>query len=229
MRSSRLFLCQAAAAGAAAAAADGSSSSSSSGSSSTASSSQQQLPTRALYDTMTNEQLTSLLRTRDEQIGQLRSVYEHFHYEVDKRHRTMIFDYHDKAIHLSHVHGVMQMNSVQINREALVRMRERDEAANRDKKLTFTICIVATFVYWLWLRRHYAPVDEDEDTRLVRSVYGAGSGDNPFGSTRRNARSWDTPYEKSIRQKQQQQAAAAAAAAAGEQPATQTALQAARV
>lgn len=169
------------------------------------------LPTRDTYERMTDEQLQTLITTKDRQIGELRNVYENFHYEIDKRYRKMIFDYHDKALTLSKVHGDMQMSSLTINREALQKMRERDEARNRDRRLVQTICLFVTLVYWVWLRRHYIDAKEAEDPTLARSVGTMGWAENPFSSAKRNARSWDTPYEREIRAARDQETAAASA------------------
>jgi hypothetical protein len=162
------------------------------------------LPNRATYESMTDADLETLLTTKDRQIGELRHIYENFHYEVDKRFRTMVLDYHDKAMQLAKVHGDMQNSSLNIQREALMRMRMRDEARNRDRRLVQFLCVVATIVFWFWLRRHYILAKQDVDPRLTTSVSGLRATlENFFGSNKRSARSWDTPYEKEVRGQQQ--------------------------
>lgn len=181
-------------------------------------------PTVDTYKAMTDEELVTLLRTREQQVGQLRQIYENFHYEVDKHYRKMVLDYHDKALQFSQVHGRMQNASMQINREALVKMREEQEMMTRDKRLTMLVCIVFTIGFWAWVRRHYIRRKELEtqmeadayDAKLrssmATSVTGSGSyNDNFFGSTKRSGRSWETSWEKEVRERREQKMQRAAA------------------
>lgn len=169
---------------------------------------QAKLPTRETYEKLSDEELQTLILTKDRQIADLRRIYENFHYEVDKRFRTMIYDYHDKALSLSKVHGDMQAQSVTINREALIRMRERDEARNRDRRMTQVICFFSTLLFWIWVRRHYVLAKEGEDPELSQPITGIGlRSENLFGMYSRNARSWDTPYEKELREERRRREA----------------------
>lgn len=176
-------------------------------------------PTIDTYKAMTDEELITVLRTREKQVGQLRRVYENFHYEADKHYRKMVLDYHDKALQFSQVHGRMQNASLQINREALVKMREEQEMLDRDKRLVFLACTVITACFWLWVRRHYVKKKELEtqmeadtyDSKLrssmATSVTGSGSwNDNLFGSTKRSGRSWETTWERETRERRQRKA-----------------------
>nr|CCC93360.1 conserved hypothetical protein [Trypanosoma congolense IL3000] len=174
-------------------------------------------PTVETYRRMATTQLEALLRRRDDQVRQLRVVYENFHYEADKCFRTMVFDYHEKALQLSQVHGKMQLGSLQISREALVKMREQQEMYSRDHRIVVTICTIFSFLFWIWIRRHYVRREELFGTTLdggkavdrrseTRSVCGAGSfNENPFSSVRRNARNVETSWEREVREKQGQQ------------------------
>eukprot|EP00455_Lapot_gusevi_P039989 TRINITY_DN45037_c0_g1_i1.p1 TRINITY_DN45037_c0_g1~~TRINITY_DN45037_c0_g1_i1.p1 ORF type:complete len:106 (+),score=3.09 TRINITY_DN45037_c0_g1_i1:86-403(+) len=47
------------------------------------------LPNRTTYESMTDADLETLLITKDRQISELRHINENFHYEVDKRFRTI--------------------------------------------------------------------------------------------------------------------------------------------
>lgn len=115
---------------------------------------------------MSDEQLAQLLETRMKQVGQLRSIYEHFHYSVDKHLRKTVLDYHDKAMQLSQVHGQMQNSSLRVNREALVKMREEQEMFARDYRMALFLSVVITLVFWVWVRRHYIHQSEVELTAL---------------------------------------------------------------
>lgn len=173
------------------------------------------LPTRETYEMMSDAELVELLKIRDKQINDIRAIYENFHNEVEKRFRKMVLDYHDKALSLSKVHGDMQNRSLSINREALVRMREEDEAAHRDRKLVLTICIFSTMVYWYWLHRHYVRFTEDDDPNTRVAIFGLGnSSENIMTSKKRSGRQIDTPYEKELRQRKEEEKKKAAAAAA---------------
>eukprot|EP00796_Vickermania_ingenoplastis_P010017 gene10017-6994_t len=119
-------------------------------------------PTRATYESMTDEELVELLKTREGQVEKLRAIYERFHYEVDKHLRRTVLDYHDKAMQLSQVHGQMQHSSLRINREALSKLREEQEMLTRDKRLVFFLCVVFTACFWVWVRRHYIRKEELE-------------------------------------------------------------------
>lgn len=169
-------------------------------------------PTIDTYRQLTDGELVALLSTRESQVRQLRQIYENFHYEADKHFRKMVFDYHDKTLQLSQVHGRMQQASVQVNREALVRMREEQEMLTRDKRLMLLICTVVTLVFWVWVRRHYVarqslegdPSSAPDRAALSRTVTGAGSyNDNFFGSANRNARFKDTAWEKEVRHRRE--------------------------
>ncbi|KEG10342.1 hypothetical protein DQ04_03851040 [Trypanosoma grayi] len=170
-------------------------------------------PTIDTYRAMPTQQLETLLRTREQQVRKLQAIYENFHYEADKRFRTMVFDYHDKALQLSQVHGKMQLGSLQISREALVKMREQQEMYNRDHRLVLTVCTVFTFVFWVWVRRHYIRREDLDGTEAqlrvpinTRSVTGIGSyNENPFGSSKRSARNMETAWEREVRERQQQE------------------------
>ncbi|KAG5479415.1 hypothetical protein LSCM1_04676 [Leishmania martiniquensis] len=171
-------------------------------------------PTIDTYRTMTDDELVATLRTRDEQIRQLRAVYENFHYEADKHFRKMIFDYHDKTMQLSQVHGRMQQASLQINREALSKMREQQDMMTRDKRIIFTICTLWTLIFWVWVRRHYVkrrelerePLGAREWAEMNPSITGAGSyNDNFFGSRKRNARFTETAWEREVRERREAQ------------------------
>jgi hypothetical protein len=171
-------------------------------------------PTIATYEAMSDEQLVDTLHLRDSQIAQLRAIYENFHYEADKHFRKMIFDYHDKTMQLSQVHGKMQQASLQINREALARMRDEQDRMTRDKRLVFTLCTLWSIIFWVWVRRHYvmkreleqetiSPVDR---AQMSASVTGAGSyGNNLFGSSSRNARFAETAWEREVRERREAQ------------------------
>lgn len=163
---------------------------------------------------MTDEDLEALLRTREQQIRQLRAVYENFHYEADKCFRTMVFDYHEKALQLSQVHGKMQLGSLQISREALVKMREQQEMYSRDHRILVVICSVFGFVFWVWVRRHYVRREElcgggDVCLRPLgnqRPVTGIGSyNENVFGSAGRSGRALETSWEREVRERRERQ------------------------
>lgn len=171
-------------------------------------------PTIDTYRAMTDEQLTDTLRLRDEQVAQLRRIYENFHYEADKHFRKMIFDYHDKTMQLSQVHGKMQQASLQINREALARMRDEQDRMTRDKRLIFALCTIWSLVFWIWVRRHYVQRRELEQEPLSAmdravmnpSVTGAGSyGNNFFGSSKRSGRFAETSWEREVRERREAQ------------------------
>ncbi|KAL7700888.1 hypothetical protein NQL31_005589 [Lotmaria passim] len=171
-------------------------------------------PTIDTYRAMTDEQLTDTLRLRDEQVAQLRRIYENFHYEADKHFRKMIFDYHDKTMQLSQVHGKMQQASLQINREALARMRDEQDRMTRDKRLIFTLCTIWSLIFWIWVRRHYVQRRELEQEPLSAmdravmnpSVTGAGSyGNNFFGSSKRSGRFAETSWEREVRERREAQ------------------------
>lgn len=171
-------------------------------------------PTIDTYRAMTDSELIETLRTRDEQIHQLRAIYEGFHYEADKHFRKMIFDYHDKTMQLSQVHGRMQQASLQINREALSKMRDEQDMMTRDKRIIFTICTLWTLIFWVWVRRHYVkrrelelePLDGREWAQMSPSVTGAGSyNENVFGSNKRNARFTETAWERELRERREAQ------------------------
>ncbi|ORC89458.1 uncharacterized protein TM35_000122330 [Trypanosoma theileri] len=170
-------------------------------------------PTIETYRTMRDEELETLLQTRERQVNELRRVYESFHYEADKCFRTMVFDYHEKALQLSQVHGKMQLGSLQISREALVKMREQQEMYSRDHRLALTVCTVFTFLFWIWVRRHYVRREElfGEEMQLrvaanSPSVTGIGSyGENIFGSAKRSARNVETSWEREVRERREQE------------------------
>ncbi|RNF24475.1 uncharacterized protein Tco025E_02445 [Trypanosoma conorhini] len=170
-------------------------------------------PTIDTYRSMSAAELETLLRTREQQVQQLRAVYENFHYEVDKRFRTMVFDYHEKAMNLSQVHGKMQLGSLQISREALVKLREQQEMYSRDHRLLVTVCTVFTFAFWVWVRRHYVRREDlfgDESQMRIpgnqRSVTGVGSyNENVFGSAKRSARNLETSWEREVRERRERQ------------------------
>ncbi|KAG5505728.1 hypothetical protein JKF63_05064 [Porcisia hertigi] len=171
-------------------------------------------PTIDTYRAMTDGELVETLRTRDEQIRQLRAIYESFHYDADRHFRKMVFDYHDKTMQLSQVHGRMQQASLQINREALSKMRDEQDMMTRDKRIIFTICTLWTLVFWVWVRRHYVkrrelerePLDAQEWAHMSPSITGAGSyNDNFFGSNRRNARFTETAWERELRERREAQ------------------------
>ncbi|KPA78227.1 putative mitochondrial hypothetical protein [Leptomonas pyrrhocoris] len=171
-------------------------------------------PTIDTYRAMTDERLVDTLRLRDEQIAQLRLIYESFHYDADKHLRKMIFDYHDKTMQLSQVHGKMQQASLQINREALARMRDEQERMTRDKRLIFTLCTLWSIIFWVWVRRHYVKRRELESAwvsvvdraQMSPAVTGIGSyGDNFFGSNKRNARFAETSWEREVRERREAQ------------------------
>lgn len=117
-------------------------------------------PTKETYEAMTTDELVTLLQTREKQVLKLREIYERFHYEVDKHFRRTVLDYHDKAMHLSQVHGQIQHSSLRINREALSKMREEQEMLTRDKRLVLFVCVIAVVIFWVWTRRHYVHKDE---------------------------------------------------------------------
>lgn len=119
-----------------------------------------QQPTRETYEAMSTDELITLLQTREKQVLKLREIYERFHYEVDKHFRQTVLDYHDKAMHLSQVHGQIQHSSLRINREALAKMREEQEMLTRDKRLVLFVCVIAVVMFWVWIRRHYVHKDE---------------------------------------------------------------------
>lgn len=186
-------------------------------------------PTRKLYDSMSDEALLHLFHEREQQVRQLRAVYEQFHYYCDKNYRKMIFDYHDKAAQLSQVHGRMQAASLQINREALKQMREQQEMYERDKRLVFFMSGLVVFLFWIWVRRHYIAkkevlLDYDQVNRenlankdgpsYVDATYermkhsspitGIGSYDwNFFSSSKRSGRTWETTWEKEVRERRE--------------------------
>ncbi|GET88325.1 hypothetical protein, conserved [Leishmania tarentolae] len=169
-------------------------------------------PTIDTYRAMTDGELIETLRTRDEQIRHLRTIYESFHYEADKHFRKMIFDYHDKTMQLSQVHGRMQQASLQINREALSKMRDQQDMMTRDKRIIFTICTLWTLIFWVWVRRHYVkrrelelePLDGREWAEMSPSITGAGSyNENLFGSNKRNARFTETAWERELRERRE--------------------------
>ncbi|EAN95064.1 hypothetical protein C3747_7g327 [Trypanosoma cruzi] len=170
-------------------------------------------PTIDTYRSMSSEELETLLRTREKQVQQLRAIYENFHYEADKRFRTMVFDYHEKAMNLSQVHGKMQLGSLQISREALVKLREQQEMYSRDHRLMVAICTLFTFVFWVWVRRHYVRHEDlfGDDSQLripknQRSVTGMGSyNENLFGSAKRSARNMETSWEREVRERRERQ------------------------
>ncbi|RNF00095.1 hypothetical protein TraAM80_07803 [Trypanosoma rangeli] len=103
-------------------------------------------PTIDTYRAMSAEELETLLRTREQEAQQLRAVYENFHYEVDK------------TMNLSQVHGMMQLRSLQISHEALVKLREQQEMYSRDHRLLVTVCTVFTFAFWVWVRTALRPL-----------------------------------------------------------------------
>ena len=113
------------------------------------------LPTAAKYRALSNDELIQMLKLRDKQIADIRHIYENFHNEVEKQYRKQIFDYHDKAISFSQTHGQMQNQSINHTREALVKLREQEELEHRDLKIVYTVCLVATIAFWLWVRSHY--------------------------------------------------------------------------
>lgn len=117
-------------------------------------------PTRETYEAMSIEELATLLATRKEQVRRLRQIYERFHYEVDKHFRRTVLDYHDKAMHLSQVHGQIQHSSLRINREALAKLREEQEMLTRDKRLVLFLCVIVVAAFWIWTRRHYIHKEE---------------------------------------------------------------------
>ncbi|KAH9597594.1 hypothetical protein LSM04_004486 [Trypanosoma melophagium] len=170
-------------------------------------------PTIETYRVMSNEELEKLLHIRERQVQQLRTVYEAFHYEADKCFRTMVFDYHEKALQLSQVHGKMQLGSLQISREALVKMREQQEMYSRDHRLALTVCTIFTFVFWVWVRRHYVRREElygeEMQLRLASnspSITGIGSyNENIFGSAKRSARYVETSWEREVRERREQE------------------------
>ncbi|CAC9485886.1 conserved hypothetical protein [Leishmania infantum JPCM5] len=171
-------------------------------------------PTIDTYRAMTDSELVETLRTRDEQIRQLRAIYESFHYDADRHFRKMIFDYHDKTMQLSQVHGRMQQASLQINREALSKMRDQQDMMTRDKRIIFTICTLWTLIFWVWVRRHYVkrrelelePLDGREWAQMSPSITGAGSyNENVFGSNKRNARFTETAWERELRERREAQ------------------------
>ncbi|CAD2220992.1 hypothetical protein, conserved [Angomonas deanei] len=178
-----------------------------------------QRPTRETYEAMTTEALLQLLDRRETQIKQLRSIYENFHYQCDKNYRKMIFDYHDKAAQLSQVHGRMQAASIAISRDTLMQLREEQEMYNRDKRLIFAVCVVFVVLFWVWVRRHYISRKEvmnhtaeghfglDRMEKSV-SVLGAGSyggGAGMFGKGKRSARTWETDWEREVRERKERE------------------------
>ncbi|KPI84184.1 hypothetical protein ABL78_6758 [Leptomonas seymouri] len=184
--------------------------------SSTAAASALERPTIDTYRTMTDEQLIDTLRLRDKQITQLRVIYETFHYDADKHFRKMIFDYHDKTMQLSQVHGKMQQASLQINREALARMRDEQDRMTRDKRLIFALCTLWTVVFWVWVRRHYVrkrelewePLSVIDLAQTSPAITGAGSyGNNLLSSSKRNARFVETSWEREVRERREAQEA----------------------
>ncbi|CCW62989.1 unnamed protein product [Phytomonas sp. EM1] len=165
-------------------------------------------PTADTYRSMSDDELIALLRTREKQVHQLRSIYENFHYEADKHFRKMVFDYHDKTLQLSQVHGKMQEVSYQISREVLKQLREEQEKLSRDIRMALILSTVITLVFWVWVRRHYVALKElEEDPDAIRRAtmappitgIGAYSG-NWFSSSKRSARSWETSWEKEVRE-----------------------------
>ncbi|CCW70300.1 unnamed protein product [Phytomonas sp. Hart1] len=165
-------------------------------------------PTADTYRAMSDDELVELLRTRERQVHQLRSIYENFHYEADKHFRKMVFDYHDKTLQLSQVHGKMQEVSFQINREVLKQLREEQETYTRDTRMAFIFSSILTFWFWIWVRRHYIALKElEEDPDAIQraamapSVTGIGSYSwNCFSSSKRSARSRETSWEKEVRE-----------------------------
>ena len=125
------------------------------------------LPTAAKYRALSVEDLSKMLVTRDTQIAQLRAIYEEFHYGVEKKYRRQIFDYHDKAVQFSQVHGQMQSASINMTKESLLRMREQQELENRDVKLIYTICILFVIAFWVYLRRHYINTTQIEEIEMT--------------------------------------------------------------
>ncbi|AIN98175.1 hypothetical protein LPMP_210950 [Leishmania panamensis] len=171
-------------------------------------------PTIDTYRAMTDSELIETLRTRDAQIHHLRAIYETFHYEADRHLRKMIFDYHDKTMQLSQVHGRMQQASLEINRAALSKMRDQQDMMTRDKRIIFTICTLWTLIFWVWVRRHYVkrrelerePLEGREWAQMSPSITGAGSyNDNFFGSNKRNARFRETAWERELRERREAQ------------------------
>lgn len=171
-------------------------------------------PTVDTYRAMGDRELVETLQLRDRQIHELRTIYENFHYDADRHFRKMIFDYHDKTMQLSQVHGRMQQASLQINREALTKMRDEQEMMTRDKRIVFTICTLWCVVFWVWVRRHYVqrrelerdPMEGSEWAAMTPSVTGIGSyNDNFLGSRRRSARAVETTWERELRERREAQ------------------------
>ncbi|EPY28324.1 hypothetical protein STCU_05188 [Strigomonas culicis] len=182
-------------------------------------------PTRRVYEAMSDEALLRVFQQREQQVRQLRAVYEQFHYHADKHYRKMVFDYHDKAAQLSQVHGRMQAASLQVNREALKQMREQQEMYERDKRLVLFLSGVVVFLFWVWVRRHYISKKEvlfDHEgsgkgpeayvdpayVRMQHSVSVTGSGsynENYFSSSKRSGRTWETTWEREVRERRERE------------------------
>lgn len=167
-------------------------------------------PTEHTYRAMTDDELITVCRTRERQIRQLRSIYSNFHYEADKHFRRIIFDYHDKALQLSQVHGKMQQNSLETNREAIRSMRVEQEMLARDKRFIFLCSILTVALFWGWVRRHYVRRNElsGEDPKARLRMVSGGPGihnENIFSSVNRSARSRETPWETEMRRQREAQ------------------------
>lgn len=170
-------------------------------------------PTIETYRAMSDDELITLLQTREKQVKQLRTIYENFHYMADKAMRAQVLDYHDKALLIAKVHGKMQNSSLQTNRETLARMREEQEMFTRDKRLMLTVCSVVCLVFWIWVRSHYMKVRDLENSLYAAErvsappVFGMGRYDeNIFSSKKRNARNWETSWEREVRERQEAKA-----------------------
>ena len=100
-------------------------------------------------------ELNRLIVVRVNQIKEIRLIYEAFHYEVERRYRRQVYDYHDHALTFGFMHGKIQQNAQTNNRIALEEMRNQDDIERRQVNFFVTVAVLLTITLWLGLRRNY--------------------------------------------------------------------------
>ena len=122
------------------------------------------------YRKLTLKQLEELVELREKQVLQLKGIYEVYQNDVEGKYRKQVYDYHDKSIDFSKVHGQIQQRAMSNHREMLKGIREQDWKEDREKNLIFFILISITLVYYLWLQVHFFKIENADAFKTYSPV-----------------------------------------------------------
>jgi hypothetical protein len=164
------------------------------------------LPSADGYRKMSVKDLLNLIETREDQIKQIRTIYEGMMYNSEKALRRQMLEHDDQRYTFFSVHNKVQTSARKTHQETVRDMRDNEFKHEYEKRLIIMACIASTLMFWMWCRRHYLNRgDIGTQAETFISGFRVSERDYLFRSKKWTARSIETEHDTEVRLRKEEQ------------------------